>query len=137
MQVKTLFLVLVYFTINEYPAINDDLMTDEVSNEVIKDDNNNNNNNLKTYTCSMCEKTYSSHSNLKRHLVMHTGSGHPCSICEKVYYSKYYFKYHLLSHAEKKQCRSTFFLQHICLTKRNRCNRKYKYRHETDVFDQI
>ena len=55
MQVETLFLVLVYMTHILKTAIICDLMTDEVSNEVlIKNDNSNN---LKTYTCSICEKT--------------------------------------------------------------------------------
>ena len=62
--------------------------------------------NKKSYGCGKCAKTFANASNLKRHLVLHTGNFRwYCDICKKRYNQKENYEKHIRAHrGEKYRC---------------------------------
>lgn len=76
--------------------------------------------NKKLFECSYCDKSYTYHCDLKRHVFQHeNNSPYRCEMCDKSFYSKSNLKVHQRIHLGIKQykCRECKqqFSQNICL----------------------
>lgn len=56
------------------------------------------------YTCSLCGKSYVSHSGLSRHMLLHEGKTYMCPICDSKFTQKSSMKTHLKGIHKSSQC---------------------------------
>ena len=84
-------------------------------------------NSRKKHTCPFCSKGFANSSNMKRHMVSHTGEQkYKCSICDKKFQTHDNFTGHMNSHAgakpfQCKKCLKCFSRKNILSSHNKRC----------------
>ncbi|XP_063235617.1 zinc finger protein 892-like [Bacillus rossius redtenbacheri] len=58
--------------------------------------------NDKARVCSVCGKVFKNHSNMRRHMVIHTEKSFTCATCGRAFYNKPLLAQHMLSHSRER-----------------------------------